>query len=526
MRKLNPPSVGVLCVSAVAAASLALPVCAAPNSAVEVTSEVHHDVSPPLRLLVKLAPPVRHGAPRVVPLRQIPQLFSYNPDQLDSVLQKTSGPLVGTVDGLNFAGVGQGDYGFTDFYAPPDTNGAVGATQYVQIVNANFGIFDKVTGALLMPVAANNTVWSGFGGACEANNDGDGVLKYDRISNRWVITQLSVSTTPYTECVAVSKTSDATGAWNRYAFSYGTDFDDYPKVGVWPDAYYITYNIFANGSSFSGAKLCALDRAKMLKGKKAKQQCFQLSTAYGGVLPADLDGAKAPPAGSPNYMVNYGSNSLNLWRFHVDWATPANTTLSSPVNIPVAAFAPTCGGGTCVPQNGTTQRLDSLADRLMYRLAYRNFGTFESLVVDHSVAANGGSGVRWYELRSPGGTPTVYQSGTFAPDSSYRWMGSIAMDKVGDIAVGYSLSGKKTYPTIAYTGRVPTDALGTMESEKIVKAGAGSQTGGLTRWGDYSAMSLDPVDDCTFYYTNEYLKASGSFNWSTEISSFKFPGCS
>ena len=213
----------------------------------------------------------------------------------------------------------------------------------------------------------------------------------------------------------------------------------------------MTYNIFANGQTFSGARLCALDRTKMLAGKKAKQQCFQLSTAFGGVLPADLDGATLPPAGSPNYLVNFGTNSLNLWKFHVDFTTPANTTLTGPTNIAVPAFTPLCGGGrTCVPQKGGS-RLDSLADRLMYRLAYRNFGDHESLVVNHSVAANGGSGVRWYELRSPGATPTLFQSGTFAPTKIYRWMGSVAMDKVGDIAVGYSDSSSKTFPAIAYT---------------------------------------------------------------------------
>ncbi len=512
-----------LCAGAVVALTTASMLQAAPAASVETSGDIHHDVSPPLRLLARIAPP-SHPAARIVPLRLIPPV-GLSPEQGDGALQSKAGAPVGTTDGLNFAGVGQGDYGYSDVYAPPDTNGAVGATQYVQIVNASFGIFDKTTGALVMPVASTNTVWAGFGGACEAQNDGDGVLKYDRIANRWVITQLAVSSTPYTECIAVSTTSDATGSWNRYSYSYGTGFNDYPKISVWPDAYYITYNIFANGQSFAGAKLCALDRHKMLKGKRATEQCFQLSTAYGGVLPADLDGAMMPPAGSPNYLVNYGTNSLNLWKFHVDWKTPANSTLTGPAKITVPAFSPLCGGGTCVPQKGTTQTLDSLADRVMYRLAYRNFGDHESLVVDHSVKAGSGSGVRWYEVRSPGTTPTLYQSGTFAPDSAYRWMGSVAMDKVGDIAVGYSVSSSTKYPTIAYTGRVPTDALGTMEGEKIVKAGAGSQNGGLNRWGDYSGMSLDPSDDCTFFYTNEYLKASGSFNWSTEINSFKFPGC-
>jgi len=410
--------------------------------------------------------------------------------------------------------------------APPDTNGAVGDTQYVQFVNSSFAIFNKATGALEIPIANTNTVWSGFGGPCETTNDGDGVIKYDRNANRWLISQLSIESTPFTECVAISQTSDATGAYNRYSFSYGTGFNDYPKFGIWPDAYYVTYNIFANGQSFIGPKACALDRAKMLKGKKATQQCFQLTTAFDSLLPADLDGAKKPPKGSPNYVVNYGSNRLNLWQFHVDWKTPANSTFTGPVVITVPAFTAACSGGTCIPQKGTTQTLDSLADRLMYRFAYRNFGDHESLVVNHSVKVGTSSGIRWYELRSPASSPTLFQSGTFSPDATFRWMGSVAMDKVGDIAVGYSTSSSTAFPSIAYTGRVPGDPLGTLEAEEVVKAGAGSQNGGLSRWGDYTAMSIDPTDDCTFYYTNEYLKTTGSFNWSTQINSFKFPGCS
>src|SRR5205823_14486866 len=204
---------------------------------------------------------------------------------------------------------------------------------------------------------------------------------------------------------------------------------------------------------------------------------------------------------------------------------------TGPRNIPVAAFNAACsGGGTCIPQPNTSQRLDSLGDRLMYRLAYRNFGDHESVMVNHSVAVSGKrhssvTGVRWYELRNPNGTPTVFQQGTYSPDATSRWMGSIAMDKVGDIALGYSASSSSVFPSVRYTGRTASDALGTMQAENIIKAGGGSQLPNLSRWGDYSAMTVDPADDCTFWYTNEYLKASGTFNWSTMIASFKFPGC-
>ena len=210
----------------------------------------------------------------------------------------------------------------------------------------------------------------------------------------------------------------------------------------------------------------------------------------------------------------------------MDWTTPGNSTLTGPTNMPVAAFNEGCNGGVCIPQGGTTQQLDSLGDRLMYRLAYRNLGSRESLVVNHSVTAGSVVGLRWYEIRSPGGTPTVYQQGTFAPsDGNYRWMGSIAMDQSGDVALGYNVSGSNMHPAIRYTGRVPSDPLGAMEAESNILQGAGSQTGGLTRWGDYSSMSIDPVDDCTFWYVNQYIPSSGAFNWATHIYSFKFASC-
>src|SRR5271157_3022711 len=344
------------------------------------------------------------------------------------------------------------------------------------------------------------------------------------------MSQLSVSTTPYLQCVAVSTTLDATGTWNRYSFQY-SNFDDYPKMGVWPDAYYETFNMFSvdiyGDYTFVGADACAYNRTAMLAGQSATQICFQQNPSVGGLLPSDLDGTTAPPAGSPNYMLYFGTNSLNLYKFHVDFNTPANSTFTGPTVISVAPFSPLCGGGTCVPQPGTSNTVASLADRLMNRLAYRKFGSHESLVVNHSVAVSGGGGVRWYEIQNPLGTPPILaQQGTFAPpDLTYRWMGSVAMDQVGDLAVGYSKSSSLVYPSIAFAGRVPTDPAGTLETETDVVDGSGSQTGTLHRWGDYSAMTVDPTDDCTFWYTQEYIKTNGTFNWNTRITSFKFPGC-
>lgn len=471
-----------------------------------------------------IRPPLREAEPwRIIPLPA-----GLKPEsEPDPVLQRTTATaptLLAPSLSKGFDGIGQGVFGFSVSVAPPDTNGAVGQTQYVQWVNLSFAVFDKATGALIKGPVAGNSLWKGFGGGCETNNSGDPIVTYDKLANRWIMSQFSVNTTPFLHCVAVSTTADATGTYNRYSFQY-SNFDDYPKMGVWPDAYYVTFNMFS-GSTFVGADACAYNRNAMLNGQAATQICFQQGASVASLLPADLDGRTPPPAGSPNYMMNFGSNSLRLFKFHVNFSSPGSSTFTGPTTIAVAAFTPLCSGARgCVPQGGTTNKLDSLADRLMYRLAYRNLGTRESLVVNHSVTAGSSGGVRWYEIQNPNGTPVVAQQSTFAPDSRYRWMGSIAMDHVGDIALGYSVSSGTTNPAIAYTGRAVSDPASTMQTEATIISGTGSQTGSLTRWGDYSAMQVDPVDDCTFWYTTEYLKASGSFNWNTRIASFRFSGC-
>jgi hypothetical protein len=483
-----------------------------------------HATSRPLR---DIRPePQKYEKPKEREIRRLPLppgVDQDSPEASSAITQSgVSGPLVATSDGLNFSGLGQGDYGFNVQYAPPDTTGAVGATQYVQWVNVSLAVFDKSTGALIMGPIAGNQIFADLGGPCAANNDGDPVVLYDHIDNRWILSQFSVSTTPYYQCIAVSQTSDATGAYNLYAFQQ-PQFNDYPKMGIWPDAIYMTFNMFTR--TFQGGRACAFDKAKMLSGAAATQVCFQLSSSYGGLLPADLDGATLPPAGSPNYVLNFGSSRLNLWTFHVDFATPSNSTFTGPTAIPVNAFTAACNGGTCIPQPGTFQKLDSLADRLMYRLAYRNHGGVESLLANHSVKVGSVSGVRWYELRVASGTPTLYQQGSYSPDSNHRWMGSVAMDKTGNIALGYSIASKSMYPSIGYTGRAPGDPPGTMQSEKLIVSGTGSQTRNLSRWGDYSTLTLDPVDDCTFWYTNEYIVAKGTYNWDTRVATFKFPSC-
>ena len=502
---------------------LALPLFAQ-SGPTTIRHDVHHDVSLPLNEMIKHAPPPSLARRRIEPLKRIPLPPELAAAQQDPVIQVGAVTPATPPVTLGFEGLGNGQYGFSVTGAPPDTEGAVGATQYVQWVNTSFAVFNKSTGALIAGPTAGNTLWSGFGGGCQSNNDGDPIVLYDKLAQRWVFSQFSVSTTPYLQCIAVSTTSDATGTYNRYSFQY-TNFDDYPKMGVWPDAYYETFNMFAGGTTFVGSDACAYNRSAMLAGTAATQVCFQQGTSVGGLLPSDVDGTSAPPAGSPNYMLYFGTNNLNLFKFHVDFTTPSNSTFTGPTVINVAAFSPLCGGGTCVPQPSTTQQLDSLADRLMYRLAYRNFGSHESLVVNHSVVAGSGGGIRWYEIQNPSGTPVVAQQSTFAPDSNYRWMGSVAMDQAGDLAVGYSVSSSSISPSVRFAGRVPTDPASTLESEVNIVSGSGSQTGSLSRWGDYSAMTVDPVDDCTFWFTEEYMKTTGSFNWNTRIANFKFPGC-
>lgn len=487
----------------------------------------HQDESAPLRSMAP-APFVAKGTHADVPL---PQPAPAGPDP---VVQSSPAAAAAPATSSNFEGVGNGFAGPSGTYAvnsaPPDTNGAAGPNHYFQIVNTAFAIFNK-TGTPVYGPVNNNTLWSGFGGSCQTTNDGDAVVRYDQIADRWFVTQFAnvrSVTGPFYECVAVSSSSDPLGSYYRYSFSYA-NFPDYPKVGVWPDAYYITFNMFnPAGTVFLGAKSCAYDRTAMLAGTTASQQCFDTSATYGGLLPADLDGSTPPPAAAPNTQVALGASSTQLatWKFHVDWATPSNSTFTGPTALSVAAYNIACAGGTCIPQGGTSDQLDALSDRLMFRLAYRNFGDHESLVVNHSVTASGVNGVRWYELRLSAGTVSVFQQGTYAPDASSRWMGSIAMDKAGNIALGYSQSSSSTKPSIRYTGRLAGDPPGTMtQGEGTVITGAGAQTDGLSRWGDYSAMTLDPLDGCTFWYTNEYIPADGSFNWRTRIASFVLPGC-
>ena len=484
------------------------------------------------------APMSREGesddGPLPIPLRHVK-----NAPIRDYALQPAAPQLLAPLTILNFAGLGNGAYGSADSFIPPDTNGSAGLTQYVQWVNGEFAVFNKATGALIQAPVYGNLLWQSFGtnDPCYENNAGDIIAQYDKIANRWVLSQFTGRNgPPYYQCFAVSQTSDATGAYWLYEFAFTDYFNDYPKFGVWPDGYYATFNMFDANNNFQGGRNCAFQRSAMLAGNTATSQCFTLP-GYGGMLPADLDGPTPPPLGAPNYFLALDGSlaALDMFSFHVDWVTPANSTLTGPITLDVVPFTPACYGetdnqGTCIVQPQTSQQLDSLGDRMMYRLAYRNFGDHESLIVNHSVDTGAGNiGVRWYEIHNPSSSPFIYQQSTYAPDTDSRWMGSMVMDHSGNIALGYGVSSAATYPSVRFTGRQSFDALSTMESETSMVAGAGSQVpqngGAGNRWGDYSSFSVDPIDDCTLWYTHEYMAVTGDFAWSTQIGNLKFGSC-
>lgn len=508
-----------------------------------VSSAVHVDISRPLSEMAAavgpMGPPqgLHPASPVLHPKSGLltPPRGSFE----DPALQKHIGPLVSAAIGLNLLGIGVGFPNYSVPDAPTDANLAVGDTQVVQWVNVSYAVFDKTTGATIAGPIAGNAFWAGFGGPCEASNSGDPIVQWDKAAHRWVMSQ-NVFSSPFMTCVAISTTADATGTYYRFSFPQSAGFPDYPKWGIMPDAYYQSQNVFnASGTSYLGAGACAYERAKMLVGDTAaKQICFLTGLFDDSLLPADLDSAGTPPpAGQPEvYLgsIDNGASFINVYQylFHVDFATPANSTFTGAggtMPIPgVLPFSLACGGGSCIPQNGVTDLLDSLGDRLMYRLAYRNFSDHQTWLVNHSVTAGSTVGERWYEFRSAENSTSLsaFQQGTFAPsDNNYRWMGSMAMDQAQDIALGYSVSGSSMFPSIAYTGRLASDPAGAMQTEGTIVGGTGSQTGTSNRWGDYTGMALDAADDCTFWYTNQYYTATASFAWSTRLASFKFANC-
>ncbi|MBI3750381.1 MAG: carboxypeptidase regulatory-like domain-containing protein [Chloroflexi bacterium] len=484
-----------------------------------------HDASKPLRELKQYpAHPIEardgEGAEHAAADRPAPQA-------VDTVVQSTLASPAMPATSLSFDGIGFP--GVACNCAPPDTNGEVGATQYVQIVNEGYQVWNKSTGASVYGPVGITTIWSGFGGVCEANGDGDPVVLYDQLANRWLVSQFAGASVPTDECVAVSQTSDATGGWYRYDFHLGSNFFDYPHLAVWPDGYYMSMNVFNSaGTSYLGAQPFVFDRAKMLAGQAATfQTTGNLGSTSDPILPADVDGSTLPPAGAPATFIRYPRlGTYQTYHYHADWVTPASSTFTTFASPAAAPFSAACGA--CVAQPGTTSTLDTLGDRLMFRLAYRNFGDHESVVGNFTVQSGGVTGVRWFEIRNvTNGPETVFQESTYQPDSTYRWMGSAAMDQNGDIAVGFSASSSSVVPSLRYAGRLAGDPLGSLaQGEAVLFGGSGSQSGTSSRWGDYADLTVDPVDDCTFWFTSEYYPSGvSSFNWRTRIGSFKFTGC-
>jgi hypothetical protein len=394
-----------------------------------------------------------------------------------------------------------------------DPNGAVGPNHYVQMINVRTQIFNKYTGASLYGPIDNNWLFYGFGGPCARAAGVDPIVLHDQLADRWLLSYLVGSEDGGGMCIAISQSPDPTGVYYRYYFPMTGGFYDYPKFGVWPDGYYMT-------AHYNGLQtIVAFERAKMLVGDAtASYQQFD-KPGTNTLTPADLDGSTLPAAGTPNFVAELPLNTNNIvkiWKVAVNWTTPTSSNANNSTSLTVAAYTP----GNIVPHAGGAA-LWALSDPLMFRLAYRKFSTYDVLVASHHVNANGVSGLRWYELRNPGGTATVYQQGTYAPDAKSRWIPSITMDRAGDIALGYNFVTSTTEPGIAYAGRLASDPLGQMsQGETILVSGSGTYA--EDRWGDYSAMSIDPNDDCTFWFTAQYNHTSGV---RTRIASFKFPTC-
>ena len=498
--------------------------------------------------------------------------------------------IVESFDGLGFGF--EGPQGKANVRNPSDNTLAVGPDHIVQIVNARMAVFSKkgkrfkTTGKVLYGPVVTNAVFAGFGGHCQARNNGDAVARYDQLAGRWLIVMPTFSRAevrpdqpiegkdgqpaqasppgrpaqpgppfklvpppqpnptqanrpaaqtggqgPYSMCYAVSVTLDPLGAYYRYEF-LRYFFPDYPRPAVWPDGYYVPTS---TSDDLIQKHACVVERNKMLKGLPATEQCFVID-GVNFLNNADIDGYGVPPRGAPNIMMAAGGAQLKkilkdevvlAWKFHVDWQMPANTKITGPTEIKVAPYEYLCGGQltNCVPQPGTDKRLDAQGDKIMARLVYRRIGKRESMVAVHSVnTAAGGGGVRWYEFRlGRDREPFVYQQGTYAPDNSYRWMASPAMDRRGNIGIGYSFGGTPDFPGQRFAARLAGDPLGQLTlREAVLVKGEASQN--VMRWEDYTQTAIDPTDDCTIWYVGDYIKR-GTELYSSRIGAFRLPGC-
>ncbi|MCX6306322.1 MAG: T9SS type A sorting domain-containing protein [Bacteroidetes bacterium] len=481
----------------------------------------YFDVSPPLRDMVQKSDAIIDNSWKQGIVKN--KLNTYTNESInkdsqgpDPVPQFSFGKSVTDTTIQNFDGVGAaGSY-------PPDTDGDVSFNHYMQVVNSRFAIYDK-NGNKLMGPTNSSTI---FNGLPHNTNDGDAILLYDENADRWLFSQFALPNYPngpFYENVAISQTNDPTGTWYRYQFTF-TDMPDYPKLAVWGDGYYMTIRRFSAGAgSWLGPSAVAMDRSKMLVGDlSASMVMFNMPSSAEGTQAADCD-SDFPPAGTPCPVGYLTSTSVKLYDFHVDWTTPANSTFLQNYTIPISMFGTL--NGNAIPQKGTTQKLDAMSGkRIMFRMPYRKFGTYSSMLLNTTANVSGTAGIRWMELRNIAGAWSLYQEGTYAPgDGNWRWMGSIAMDAAGNIALGFSISSSTMYPSIRYTGRLNGDPLGTMTiAEKGIINGGGSQTNTDGRWGDYSAMAADPSEVGKFWYTQEYFSTTSSANWKTRVGSFSF----
>jgi len=439
-----------------------------------------------------------------------------------------------TFKGLDFFNWGAGH--------PPDTVGDVGPNHFVQAVNTSIGIFSKSGGA---PLAAFtfDEFFTGTGTACDANNQGDPTVVYDPQADRWIVADFAFTgdgtTPPFFECIAVSQTGDpVSGGWWFYAIR--TDdashpwFADYPKMGIWPDGLYMTANMFSD-FGFEEVRVWAFNRSDLEAGLPVRKVVVDLGTPdFFTLLPSNMRAVTGAPPAGPNLLVSESQSlfAFEVWKFHVDYSG-SGSTFTGPTNVSQAPY-------DFIPEDVPTpaNSLDSVFDRLMMQAQYSNIGGAESVWVNHTVHCCGAGspmGIQWAQLNVTGGsvsaTPVQQQIYPSASDTLHRWMGSLAVDKKGDMALGYSVANASTNPDIRYAGRLASDPLNVLpqiETTMLPSVIRGSQAGDCggdtcNRWGDYSAMSIDP-DGCTFWYTQEYYETTG-LNWQTRIGSFSFPFC-
>ena len=441
---------------------------------------------------------------------------------------------------LSFDGLGagfKGPEGPSEGRNPSDNSLAVGPDRIVQIVNSRLAVFDKA-GKVLTGAVPTNTIFKGFGGVCEEQNNHDAVVRYDQLAGRWlyvmpIFTKIpNRPEEPYSMCYAVTTGNDPLGPFHRYEFRRKL-FPDYPRPAIWPDGYYVPSS---TGDDVIQKDACVVDRVKMLAGKPATEQCVVVDNVN-FLNNADIDGQATPPPGAPNILMAAGGTQLKnifeddgiyYWTFHVDWANPKNTSLSAATKISVAPYHYLCNGqlSDCVSQPDTARKLDSQGDKIMQRLVYRNTGGRESLVALHSVDSTAkAGGVRWYEFRlNDKREPVLFQQGTYAPDGFFRWMASPAMDRQGNIGIGYSFGGAPNFPGQRFAARLAGDPPGVLGlHETVLVEGEASQTNG-NRWEDYTTTAMDPSDDCTIWYVGDYLK-KGAESYSTRIGAFRLPGC-